>query len=53
MRNLNNMDISTVAFFESMTDDDFIVVHEAGKLLDLCTALSIDLQRKSPTKFEA
>lgn len=38
------MDISAVSFFNSMTDEDFIVVHNSGRLKDLCTALSIDLQ---------
>jgi hypothetical protein len=39
------MDISAVSFFKSMTDEDFMVVHKAGRLKDLCTALSIDLQK--------
>lgn len=38
------MDISSITFFNSMTDEDFMVVHNAGRLKDLCTALSIDLQ---------
>jgi hypothetical protein len=46
MRNFNNMTISSVQLFNNMTDEDFMYVHEAGKLSDLCVALSLDLQEK-------
>jgi|TARA_B100000768_G_C11266555_1_gene371363 hypothetical protein len=29
-----------------MTDEDFIAIHKAGQLKNLCQALSIDLQPK-------
>lgn len=40
----NNMNFSTISLFNSMTDDDFMAVHNAGQLKNLCQALSIDLQ---------
>ena len=36
--------------FNNMTDDDFIAVHNAGQLSNLCLALSIDLQPKDNEK---
>ena len=30
-----------------MTDEDLVLVAEAGRLEDLCTALSLDLNSKS------
>ena len=35
---------STLALFNNMTDEDFMMVHRAGQLKQLCYALSIDLQ---------
>ncbi len=54
MRNLSNMNISTVQLFNNMTDEDFQYIHEAGKLNEFCTALSLDLQQKKyDERFEA
>ena len=41
---LKKMEINAITFFNHMTDDDFIIVHNAGQLKNLCDALSIDLQ---------
>ena len=35
---------SALALFNNMTDEDFMMVHKAGQLKQLCYALSIDLQ---------
>ena len=35
-----------------MTDDDFIAVHNAGQLKNLCFALSLDLQSIKDKKFK-
>jgi hypothetical protein len=40
------LNISTIQLFNQLTNEDFIAIHEAGKLKDLCIALSIDLQPK-------
>lgn len=40
----NNMNLSTLSLFNHMTDEDFIAIHKAGQLKNLCQALSIDLQ---------
>lgn len=37
----------TLDLFNSLTEDDFSLLYEAGKLESLCFALSIDLQPKS------
>tara|TARA_B100000767_G_scaffold93512_1_gene89938 strand:- start:2130 stop:2315 length:186 start_codon:yes stop_codon:yes gene_type:complete len=42
----NNMNLSTLSLFNHMTDEDFIAIHKAGQLKNLCQALSIDLQPK-------
>jgi hypothetical protein len=34
----------TLTLFNHMTDEDFIVIYNAGQLKNLCLALSIDLQ---------
>jgi hypothetical protein len=36
---------SALALFNNMTDEDFMMVHKAGQLKQLCYALSIDLQQ--------
>ena len=41
---LKKMEINAITFFNHMTDDDFIMVNNAGQLKNLCDALSIDLQ---------
>jgi hypothetical protein len=40
----DNMDLSTISLFNHMTDADFLAVHNAGQLKNLCMALSLDLQ---------
>ncbi len=43
----NRMELSTIALFNHMTDEDFMAVHNAGQLKNLCQALTLDLQPKS------
>ncbi len=43
----DKMKLNTLSFFELMTDEDLVLVAEAGRLEDLCTALSLDLNSKS------
>jgi len=38
------MEMSTLILFNNMSDEDFIAIHEAGQLKNLCFALSLDLQ---------
>ena len=40
------MELSTIALFNHMTDEDFMAVHKSGNLENLCHALSLDLQPK-------
>jgi len=40
----DNMDLSTLSLFNHMTDEDFLAVHNAGQLKNLCLALSLDIQ---------
>ncbi len=47
------MQISTVQLFNNMTDEDFIFVHESGKLKELCTLLSLEIQPKIDNDEEA
>ena len=47
------MQISTVQLLNNMTEEDFIVVHEAGKLQELCTLLSLEIQPKIDNDEEA
>lgn len=35
---------NALALFNHMTDEEFMMVHKAGQLKQLCYALSIDLQ---------
>jgi len=44
------MELSTIALFNHMTDEDFMAVHRAGQLENLCHALSLDLQPKDYEK---
>ena len=46
----SRMELSTIALFNHMTDEDFIAVHRAGQLENLCHALSLDLQPKDYEK---
>ena len=43
----DKMELSTIALFNHMTDEDFMAVHKAGQLENLCHALSLDLQPKA------
>jgi hypothetical protein len=36
--------------FNHMTDDDFVAIHNAGQMYNLCMALSVDLQPQSNEK---
>jgi len=36
--------MNTLTLFNNMSDEDFIAIHEAGQLKNLCFALSLDLQ---------
>ena len=49
MRNLlrSEMKITATQFFRHMSDEDFIMVAEAGQLFNLCNALSLDLNSTS------
>jgi hypothetical protein len=38
------MDAPTLTLFNNMTDEDFIAIHKAGQLKNLCLALSLDLE---------
>jgi len=40
----------TLTLFNNMSDEDFIAVHNAGQLKNLCLALSLDLEIFSPPK---
>jgi hypothetical protein len=37
------MELPTLTLFNNMTDDDFMAIHKAGQLKNLCHALSLDL----------
>jgi|TARA_B110000046_G_C12598064_1_gene235652 hypothetical protein len=43
----NKMDLNTLTLFNNLTDEDFMAIHEAGQLKNLCLALSLDLQPHS------
>ena len=43
----NRMQLSTIALFNTMTEEDFMAIHNAGQLKNLCQALTLDLQPKS------
>jgi hypothetical protein len=42
----------TLTLFNHMTDEDFIAIHDAGQLKNLCSALSLDLQLVKDEKIE-
>jgi hypothetical protein len=46
----DKMELSTIALFNHMTDDDFIAIHDAGQMMNLCYALTLDLQSQSYKK---
>tara|TARA_R110000764_G_scaffold2838_4_gene12020 strand:+ start:1319 stop:1432 length:114 start_codon:yes stop_codon:yes gene_type:complete len=37
------MQSPTLTLFNNLTDEDFIAIHNAGKLKSLCLALSMDI----------
>jgi|TARA_B110000908_G_scaffold7432_1_gene9259 hypothetical protein len=41
------MNLNALSLFNNLTDEDFIAIHEAGQLKNLCHALSFDLNSKS------
>ena len=43
----DKMNLTALDFFELMTDEDLVLVAKAGRLEDLCIALSLDLNSKS------
>ena len=52
MENTNEMNLSTLSLFNHMTDDDFLAVHNAGQLKNLCLALSLDMQSLKDKKVK-
>ena len=48
----NKMELSTISLFNHMTDADFLAVHNAGQLKNLCMALSLDLQSIKDEKIK-
>ena len=40
----NRMNLKISSLFNSMTDSDFMMLHEHGQLKTFCDALSVDLQ---------
>jgi len=46
----NNMHLSTISLFSNMTDEDFLAIHNAGQLKNLCNALSLDLHSANNKK---
>lgn len=47
---VDRMELNTLALFNHMTDEDFLAIHSAGQLENLCQALSLDLQPKENEK---
>jgi len=48
----DSMDLSTLSLFNHMTDEDFLAVHNAGQLKNLCLALSLDMQSLKDKKLK-
>lgn len=48
----DSMDLSTLSLFNHMTDEDFLAVHNAGQLKNLCLALSLDMQALKDKKVK-
>lgn len=42
----NRVNITVTQLFSSLTDHDFLIMHEAGQLKNFCDALSLDLNTK-------
>jgi len=48
----DSMDLSTLSLFNHMTDEDFLAVHNAGQLKNMCLALSLDMQSLKDKKLK-
>ena len=48
----DSMDLSTLSLFNHMTDEDFLAVHNAGQLKNMCFALSLDMQSLKDKKLK-
>ena len=46
MEKEDNLNVRTIDIFNGLTDEDFVEVHKAGQLENLCHALTLDLQPK-------
>jgi hypothetical protein len=46
----NNVNLTIKNVFNSMTDRDFIMLHNTGQLKNFCNALSLDLQPRNNEK---
>lgn len=43
---VGKMNITVTQLFNTLSDNDFVVMHEAGELKNFCDALSLDLNTK-------
>jgi len=48
----DNMDLSTITLFNNLSDEDFLAIHNAGQLKNLCLALTLDLQSIKDEKIK-
>ena len=48
----DSMDLSALSLFNHMTDEDFLAVHNAGQLKNMCLALSLDMQSLKDKKLK-
>ena len=48
----NKIHLNTLSLFNHMTEEDFMAIHNAGQLKNLCMALSLDLQSIKDEKFK-
>jgi hypothetical protein len=46
----NDMHLTIKQVFNSMTDNDFMMLHKTGQLKNFCGALSLDLNSKHDEK---
>jgi len=49
----DKMELNTISLFNHLTDEDFLAIHNAGQLKNLCQALTLDLQHKKDTTYSA
>jgi hypothetical protein len=40
----DNVGLGALSLFNSLTDEDFLAIHKAGQLKNLCLAISLDIQ---------